>query len=748
MHLKVCSSLSGATFWVLSEHYFLILRLKALLRTSIMSTKRKDKPSSTQTILLAGGAALAKGKTFLEAGGKHRQQIKSFLRRPLPLPLALLIFAGASVLVLLVNGVFSAVGNYVPRLIRPIRDLLMVASMLLLMVSIAASPFIEKRNIKKALLNVFWGIVAAIILLGLANLINTEELMSALVALVTLALWPQMRSLIFYKSKRNTARNFRLLAMAGAIYLGYRIVFDVDTNIFSGDDYAGKALSFALIFLMVINGARHEWIRHLSGKQKRTAFFLGAITVALSIATLNEISQGSYVEHSIALYNFISASFLFFAVYSGMALLALLMQLPTAGLFDEKMREIQTLRELSSSIISELDINNLVRTITEKAMQASKADAVWLKLLDEKSGKLTLTSAINLTAEENANLSLDRQHGVTGWILKNRRPILVNEIEADERTAYLKKWKSDIAALIGVPLLSKGRPLGVLFSTKSDPWSFDQFDRDMLQAFANQAAVAIDNANLWLESIERERLAQTLQIAHDAQMKLLPKRMPVLPHVDVAALAVTANEVGGDYFDFFEYPGRLGVVIGDVSGKGAAAAFHMAEMKGIIEAYSRIYHSPREVLMHANAALYRSIESTAFVSLIYAHIDYERQEMLYSRAGHCPIIFVRANERPRILQPDGIALGLDIGELFDKVITEDRLQLQKDDVLIFYTDGVTEAMDENSREFEESRLVELAGRLEGKTSQEILQAIEDAVRSFVGPAKSHDDYTVVVLKMK
>jgi serine phosphatase RsbU (regulator of sigma subunit) len=730
--------------------------------------EKKPQTTSTQTILLAGGAASGTEDTSLGEKGKRRNQFKNLLRRwrrPLPLTLALLIFGAACLAVFLLDSVFFAVGNLVPRLIRPIRELLLVASMALLLPSLAASRFIEKRNVTKALLRVFWGIVGANVLLGIANLVSgsgaegellfsssrtffVTTVISILVSLLTLALWPQMRGLVFYKSKRDTGRNFRLLAIGGGIFLTYRIFADINTSDLLGGGNAAKALFFILLFFMVINGTRHTWIRHLNRKQKWAAFWLGAITLALSIAAVREIAQERYGEHSIALNTFILTSFLFFAIYSGMSLLALLLQLPTAGLFDEKMREIQTLRELSSSIISELDINNLVRTITEKAVQVTKADAAWLELLDEKSGKLTLTSAINLTEAESANIELARDHGVTGWICQNRRPILVNEIEDDDRTAYLKKWKSNIAALIGVPLLSKGRPLGVLFSARSDPWSFDQFDRDMLQAFANQAAVAIDNARLWLESVEREKLAQTLQVAHDAQMKLLPKRMPVVPNVDVAALAVTANEVGGDYFDFFEYPNRLGVVIGDVSGKGAAAAFHMAEMKGIIESYSRIYHSPRDVLIHANAALFRSIESTVFVSLIYAQIDYKRQEMLYSRAGHCPIIFVRSNEPPRILQPDGIALGLDDGQLFDKVITEDRIQLQKEDVLVFYTDGVTEAMNEHLREFEESRLMELASSLEGKNSQEILQTIEDAVRRFVGSAKSHDDYTVVVLKMK
>jgi serine phosphatase RsbU (regulator of sigma subunit) len=231
-------------------------------------------------------------------------------------------------------------------------------------------------------------------------------------------------------------------------------------------------------------------------------------------------------------------------------------------------------------------------------------------------------------------------------------------------------------------------------------------------------------------------------------MKLLPKRMPVLPNADIDAVSVTANEVGGDYFDFLEYVGRIGIVIGDVSGKGPAAAFYMAEVKGIIESYSRIYNSPREVLIHANAALYRSIERSTFVSLIYAQLDIERKEMRYSRAGHCPVIFIRRHEPPRFLQPAGLALGLDDGQIFDKVLTEDRIQLQTDDVLIFYTDGVTEAMDEQSREFEEQRLLELTTAFDGKNSHEIREIIVDAVRRFVGPAKSHDDYTVVVLKMK
>jgi serine phosphatase RsbU (regulator of sigma subunit) len=698
--------------------------------------------------------------------GHPESRITAWLRRvrkPVPLPLALIPFGAIVLGIFLLDSAFLVIDSF-PKAIRMVRDLLFIVGLLLLVPSLAASRFIEQRNVKRGLLYMFWGIVGMSVILGLADLLGADEkmndlifsstkaffttgLISLIAAVAALALWLQARSLIYYKSTGDTARNFRLLIIVGSGYIGYRIFAGIDTESLFGNDWVSRALLFIFIFLMVIN-LRTKWIRHLNRKQKWATLWLGAIVLGLAIAVYNEISAERFREYSIALSMFSSVSFLYFAIYSGMTLFILFLQLPTAGMIDEKMREIQTLHELSSNIIAELEVGNLVQTITEKTMQVTKADAAWLELLNETGSKLELTSAINLAEEECASIRLDLHQGVSGWICQRRHSLLINDIADDERTAYLKNWKSDVAALIGVPLLSKGRVIGVLFSAKRDPWSFDEFDRDMLQAFANQAAIAIDNARLWKESLEKERLAQELRVAHDAQMKLLPKHMPILPRMDVDAISITANEVGGDYFDFFEYPDRLGIVIGDVSGKGPAAAFHMAEVKGIVESYSRIYRSPREVLIHANATLFRSIERTTFVSLIYAQIDFNRLEMRYSRAGHCPIIFIRPQEPPRFLQPAGLALGMDHGQLFDKVITEDCLQLQRDDILVFYTDGVTEAMNEQRREFEEQRLLELATGFQSKNSHEIRETIVNAVRLFVGPAKSHDDYTVVVLKVK
>jgi serine phosphatase RsbU (regulator of sigma subunit) len=439
---------------------------------------------------------------------------------------------------------------------------------------------------------------------------------------------------------------------------------------------------------------------------------------------------------------------LFLSVYNGATVIMLLAYLPAAGILDQRMREMEVLRQLSRSVTAVREVHSIAKTITENALAVSGSNAAWLELLEDNGRRLSLASAVNLSPEDCEKILLNPEKGISSWIIANREPVLINSVADDARSAYLSRWKKNIGALLGVPLLSKDRVLGLLFSTKPDQWSYDQFDRDLLQAFANQAAVAIDNAHLLSESIEKERLEQEWRIAHEAQIKLLPKEMPQLPGADVDAISVSASVVGGDFYDFYQDGSRLDVVIGDVSGKGAQAAFQMAHIKGIIQSHAQMLLSPREVLCRANALLYRSLERTSFISLIYAEFDFARKEMICGRAGHCPVILVRSGEAPRYLTPSGIGLGLDAGTIFERLMTEEHVALQPGDVFIFYTDGVTEAMDEKAREFDEQRLLELSKDVQGRTSKEILQGIVDALRTFVGEAKSHDDYTLVVVRVR
>ena len=253
---------------------------------------------------------------------------------------------------------------------------------------------------------------------------------------------------------------------------------------------------------------------------------------------------------------------------------------------------------------------------------------------------------------------------------------------------------------------------------------------------------------------EKKRLEEELRIARAIQMSLLPRGPLDVPGLAITALCVPAREVGGDYYDFFQLDrDRLGVLIADVSGKGTSAALYMAELKGLILALSRRYDSPRELLIETNRIISGHLEAS-FITITYAVIDLQAGAMTFCRAGHTPLIFLSgpsaAEPAARVLTPNGMVLGLRIdgaAEKFAELLEEERVDLSPGDVIVLYTDGITEAMNPESDLFGESRLsriVEEHGHLD---SSELRERIMREVEAFVGSADQHDDMTMILLKV-
>jgi sigma-B regulation protein RsbU (phosphoserine phosphatase) len=267
----------------------------------------------------------------------------------------------------------------------------------------------------------------------------------------------------------------------------------------------------------------------------------------------------------------------------------------------------------------------------------------------------------------------------------------------------------------------------------------------------NQMTGSIEN--LLQTAAEKKRLEEELRIARQIQMSLLPRGPLEMPGLAVTALCVPAREVGGDYYDFFPLGARrLGVLIADVAGKGTSAALYMAELKGLVLSLSQIYHSPRQLLIEANRILGSTLDSRSFITMTYAVLDLANGVMTYARAGHTPLIFLAANgsARAQVLIPNGMVLGLQIDGAearFGELLEEKQIPLGVGDVIVFYTDGITEAMNPASDLFGDSRLsrlVEEHGHLDsGELRERILREIE----AFVGTADQHDDMTMILIKV-
>ncbi|MBD3290994.1 SpoIIE family protein phosphatase, partial [candidate division KSB1 bacterium] len=248
---------------------------------------------------------------------------------------------------------------------------------------------------------------------------------------------------------------------------------------------------------------------------------------------------------------------------------------------------------------------------------------------------------------------------------------------------------------------------------------------------------------------ERERIKKELEIARKVQLSFLPNEVPRYPGIEVSTVCIPANEVGGDYFDFIDLgDDKFGVVIGDVSGKGIPAAFHMTLTKGFLKAQVKESYSPRDVLVKMNELFYENVRRGNFISMIYGVFDLKDQSFTFSRAGHNPVI-IRSDQKQKIEQlcPKGIALGLEKGAVFGRFIEEMQIKISKNDMFVLYTDGVSEAMNDDKIEFGEDRLENIVKANSYLSAKEMIELIQQKIRDFVGNTAQHDDMTMIIVKI-
>ncbi len=556
--------------------------------------------------------------------------------------------------------------------------------------------------------------------------------------------------LIFIKRRRGTQRNFIFFLILLSI---------ASLSTWNLNPLESSTTSYVLFVCAIIagiaNSFKFSWIVYLSKREKMFSIGYGFLLFVLLIIFNIALTENGFINRSLLYYShplqfFVRIVAIFSVIYFGMSFVVSLFHLPTAEAFDRKRIELSSVHNLSRLITRVFDFKDLVQTVTNLTIEVTEASSAWLEIIrrdesNEKEVIFELVAHKNIYPQE-IDLITHNETGLRRHIIETKKVVVIDEFTRDRRTRDLTRSVKNIGSLICVPLVSQEQMIGILYAAKSMEYSFDQEDTDLISTFADHVTIAIENSRLIEQSLERERLQQELMVAQKVQKKLLPQRLPEPEGFELDAFSAPAFEVGGDYYDVAVLENdRIGIVIGDVSGKGVSAAFYMAELKGIFQALSKSCKSTTEFLIRANDALYGSIEKSAFISLIYAIVDTKSATMYLSRAGHCPMVHVH-NGNVKLHKPNGIGLGLTGASLFNEVIEEETVLLASGDICVFYTDGITEARNPAGDEFGTDRLVRVITKNQHRNAQDLRCVILEEISSFTGMESFDDDLTIVIFK--
>ena len=407
--------------------------------------------------------------------------------------------------------------------------------------------------------------------------------------------------------------------------------------------------------------------------------------------------------------------------------------------------ELAVLNDLARAIGSITDSNKVMEAVIRRSIKAIGAEQGVITLVEEESA----TPMKTLVRSMRSSAGREQYHldqNIVGWMLINKKPMLSNDVHADDRFKGVRDLSESIRSVLCTPLMTKNQVKGVLsIFNKKGTESFDDDDQRLLAIIAAQSAQIIENARLYEQEREKLMLEREIDAAREVQMSLFPRTLPTIPGLDVAAVNIPAREVGGDYYDFIELgDNQWEFVIADVSGKGIPAAMLTTMGKGMLYAQTVLARSPKNVIINTNRIFRKNLPRKSFVTMLLGTIDVGRKSMLLASAGHCtPIYYSAELQKISPLLVNGMALNL----VDEPTVEELEVALRSGDVYAFYSDGITEAENHTRDQFGEERLIKTLERLHEGTANDILQGMLKEVQNFVGGNEQSDDMTMIVLKV-
>ena len=537
------------------------------------------------------------------------------------------------------------------------------------------------------------------------------------------------KELYFFKQKREVKIYFNTMA-------AFILASAASTLLNKDLRFIHNSFCVVSICLIIFNSIKISWIAFVIKKEKLYLLVLAIINVVLMITAAGILNSG-ITSKIPPLSDFITIMSVYGGVYFSMLFFTTLFHLPTAEAYDRRSQEISSLQYFSKLITQVLDINELSDTVSEIALKITGATSSWL-IWNTDDG-YNVSSLNNIGIVDSKMIS---DYYFKEFAAKQNTFTAIYYCDKVTSQQLMEKCTS----LSVSPIRTSSGIKGYIFTIKKTPLIYDEEDINALNTFSDYASVAFENARLLKESIEKERIEKELDLARETQRKLIPIKNPEYSNLTVSSAFIPALEVGGDYYDFFELDNnRLAFIIADVSGKGISASFIMAELKGIFTSLSTAIYSPKDLLAKANILLKDTLERKYFISALYGIINLETGSIVFSRAGHCPAILLKEGRNIE-LKPDGMGLGLDFSNRFKDSLEEKEIQLTEDDVIVLYTDGVTEAKNHQMQDFGEDLLKKILADNYCSDVHDISRNIIREIAEFSKDTDQYDDITLVIFK--
>jgi len=404
------------------------------------------------------------------------------------------------------------------------------------------------------------------------------------------------------------------------------------------------------------------------------------------------------------------------------------------------------------SIVSQVGIALLPRTSLEDTLKLT-VDLVFqaipaergLLFLKENGELICKVARFAHQSEIGHDAQIQISRSITSKVLAEGKSVLTSDATQDPRfQAQHSVVLSQVRSVMAVPLASGEETFGLIYVDNPFHSRFQESDLDVLTTIASVASIKIEHERLLEERLEKRRMEEELKVASEIQMRLQPVAPPKLEGWEMTGVSFPCREIGGDYYDFIlrQKDNRTVIAVGDVSGKGTGAALLMSSLHAAVRAQTQARTSISEVMSEINQYIYENSPSNKFLTLFYGALDPKTGELNYSNGGHnTPMLVRRSGELIKLDKG-----GLPVGMMPCVTYMEETVKFEPGDVLLIYSDGITESVNDRDEEFGEQRLVDVIKNNLNRSASGIRDRIEEALSRFVGTAAPVDDMTLMIIK--